>query len=245
MKRNTDGSYTVEAAVFLPVFLLAVLTIGFLIRVSAGAESCMHAASDELRLAAANAYVANVSIGLSSKIENRMENEDRYISGARVTDLRYLLSDGEIALKMKYHIDIPFAVGVYDGVDLTDRLKARAWIGRSNEDPLGYDAMEQEADSETVYIFPAWGEKYHKKECTYVTADPVQMSLTSEVKSKYHACPRCRSGELSEGSVVYCFPQYGEAYHRPGCDSIVKFTVAIQKDQAERRGYTPCSKCGG
>lgn len=244
-KRKRNGSYTVEAALILPVFLVAVLTIGFLIKVIGGAECGMHAAADEARLAAANAYVLNAPIGLSSSIEGRIKEEAPYVTDADVKDLRALSTDGEITVTMKYHLDVPLPLGIYDGFDIHDRLKTRAWIGRTGGDPFGFDAMEEYEDAETVYIFPAWGEKYHTKGCTYVQADPVQMSLTKDVKNRYHSCPRCGSADLSEGALVYVFPSYGEAYHRPGCDSIKKFTVAMEKEQAEHRGYTPCSKCGG
>lgn len=239
------GSYTVEAALFLPVFIVAVLTIGFLMKVIGGAECGMHAAADEARLAAADAYVLNASFGLTGRIEDRIKEEAPYVTEARVTDMRYLSGDGEIAFRMKYHLDVPLPLGIYDGFDITDRLKTRGWIGRTNDDPFGFDAMEEYEESETVYIFPAWGEKYHSKDCTYVKADPVQVPLTGEIKRYYRSCPRCGSADLSEGALVYVFPSYGEAFHRPGCDSVKKFTVAMEKEQAERRGYGPCSKCGG
>ena len=245
---NTEkrrGSYTVEAALFLPVFIIAVLTIGFLMKVIGGAECGMHAAADEARLAAANAYVLNASFGLSGRIEGRIKEEAPYVTDVDVKDLRYLSTDGEIAFRMKYVLDVPFPLDIYDGFVIDDRLKTRAWIGRSGDDPLGFDAMEESEESETVYVFPAWGEKYHTKDCTYVKADPVQMTLTGDIRRRYHTCPRCGSSELGDGALVYVFPSYGEAYHRPGCDSVKKFTVAMEKEQAERRGYGPCSKCGG
>ncbi len=245
MKRNTEGSYTVEAAVFLPVFLIAVLTVGYLIRITAGTETAMHAAVDEARLAAANAYTAYADPGLSSRIERRMLEESPQMTEAKVSGMRYLLNDGEISFHMRYHFDTGMPLQMADGFDVADRIKCRAWIGYTGNVPMGFDAMEEYAPSQTVYIFPSWGEKYHKEDCTYVRSQPKQTVLTGAIKRLYHSCPRCDSSELPVGSVVYCFPRYGEAYHRAGCDSVEKFTVAMQKDQAESRGYGPCSKCGG
>lgn len=50
---------------------------------------------------------------------------------------------------------------------------------------------------------------------------------------------------------VLVFPRYGTRYHVPGCmyvkDTVKKKwrTTSMQKEEAERRGYTPCRICGG
>lgn len=48
MIRNTKGYYTVEAAVFLPVFLLAVLTLGYFVKAAGVQSDVIHAAADEV-----------------------------------------------------------------------------------------------------------------------------------------------------------------------------------------------------
>lgn len=35
----------------------------------------------------------------------------------------------------------------------------------------------------------------------------------------------------------------GKKYHKDGCSSLSKSKIAIDKDEAENKGYTPCSKC--
>lgn len=72
-----------------------------------------------------------------------------------------------------------------------------------------------------------------------------QMVLTGHLKKHYKACLKCRSGKLKKGSIVFYFLKYGEAYHRGNCKAIDKYTVTLEKTQAESRGYTPCGKCGG
>ena len=49
---------------------------------------------------------------------------------------------------------------------------------------------------------------------------------------------------ICEGAVVYYF-RYGEAYHEAGCSTIEKYVVNMDRRDAEKRGYLPCSKCGG
>lgn len=244
-KAGKGGYYTVEAAVFLPIFIIACLTIGYLIKVIGGVESGMHACVDECRYQAAVAYKERSGLGLKGRIENRIHDENRYITRAKVKHLSYLTDDGAISMDIDYHLDIPLPMDLYSGFHVTDSLKCRGWIGKTYDDPFTFEAMEKDEEATIVYIFPAWGSKYHKKECTFVTAHPVQTILTPQLKRQYKGCPLCRSGTLPAGSVVYCFPKYGDSYHRGDCNTIDKYTITIELEQAEERGYTPCSKCGG
>lgn len=239
------GYYTVEAAIFLPLFLVAALTIGYFIKVVGCIESGMHGAVDESRRQAAYAYVDRAGAGFEDRLERRILSENKFIDGVDVSSMKYLSGDGNISFNMKYHMDVKLPLGMYDGFDVEDRLKCRGWIGKSGTDPFGFDAMERDEDAKIVYIFPMWGSKYHQKSCTYVTAHPVQGVLTSEIKSRYDPCATCKPGGLSIGSVIYYFPKYGGSYHKGNCNSIKKYTITIEADQAKKRGYTPCSKCGG
>lgn len=243
--KKSKGHYTVEAAVFLPVFIIAVLTVGYLMKVIGGVEGGMHACTDEARRQAAYAYVDKGGIGFSGRIEKRIMSENKYITSAKVKNMSYLGGDGRISFDVDYDIDFALPLDIYDGFKVTDRLKCRGWIGKTYNDPFGFDAMEREEEATIVYIFPMWGSKYHKKECTYVTAHPVQTILTEELRRQYDACAHCKPGSLSDGSVVYCFPKYGGSYHRGDCDSVEKYTITIELEQARSRGYSPCSKCGG
>jgi hypothetical protein len=239
------GYYTVEAAIFLPIFIVAVLTVGYLMKVIGGVEGGMHACTDEARRQAAYAYVDKGGIGFSGRLEKRIKKEGKYVTRANVKNMSYLGADGRISFDVAYYIDFVLPLDLYDGFKVTDRLRCRGWIGKTYNDPFGFDAMEKDEDATIVYIFPMWGSKYHKKECTYVTAHPVQTVLTSGLRKQYDACALCKPGSLPDGSVVYCFPKYGGSFHRGNCNSVKKYTITIELEQAKQRGYTPCSKCGG
>ena len=55
MKRNTRGFYTLEAAVFLPLVILAVLSLGYFMKIEGLWENCIHGAIDESSVIAARA----------------------------------------------------------------------------------------------------------------------------------------------------------------------------------------------
>lgn len=239
------GSYTVEAALFLPVFIIAALTLGYLMKLIGGVESGMHACVDESRRQAAAAYIDRAGIGFKGRTQSRILGENKYITRAKMKNLRYLAGDSIISFDMDYTVDIALPLDLYDGFEVTDSLKCRGWTGKSYDDPFTFDAMERDEDATIVYIFPMWGSRYHKKSCTFVSAHPVQTALTAGIKRQYDACTNCKPGSLSEGSIVYCFPKYGGSYHRGSCSAVKKYTITIEKSQAEARGYSPCAKCGG
>ena len=246
MIRNTEkGSYTVEAALFLPIFIIAALTLGYFMKLIGGVECGMHACVDESRRQAAAAYADRGGAGFKGRLEHRILDENKYITQAKVKRLGYLSGDSIISFDVAYTVDVSLPLDLYDGFKVTDSLKCRGWTGKSYDDPFTFDAMERDEDAVIVYIFPMWGSRYHKKSCTYVTAHPTQVILTPSLKRKYDACGSCKPGSLSEGSVVYCFPKYGGSYHRGSCSAVKKYTITIERGQAEERGYTPCSKCGG
>lgn len=44
------------------------------------------------------------------------------------------------------------------------------------------------------------------------------------------------------GETVY-ITKSGKKYHRAGCSSLAKSAIPISRIEAEKRGYTPCSRC--
>ena len=110
---------------------------------------------------------------------------------------------------------------------------------------MPFEEMEEESGSVTVWVFPARGERYHKESCLFVSNEPREFVLTDQLRRNYAPCPICDSEELPNGSLVYCYPAYGESYHRGSCSQVDRYVVPMELEDAQSRGYTPCSKCGG
>ncbi|MGI6256459.1 MAG: hypothetical protein ACOYJU_00095 [Anaerovoracaceae bacterium] len=250
-RTNTKkGYYTVEAAIFLPVFIIAIMTIAYLIKVVAASEEIMHAATDEARYAASHAYVVKTGLGFSSSLENRIRSENEDVSHVHVSGLKYLYTgkgkDGLISFNVDSRVDIRLPLHLFDGFDLEESILCRGWIGKTNTwKPLGFDEMEKNGDSRIVWIFPRSGEKYHKKGCTFVSNTPSQFLLSRSLKKKHGPCSKCQAKDLPTGSIVYCYERYGEVYHRGSCRAVDKYVKEIQEEDAKAKGYLPCSKCGG
>ena len=85
MKKNIrSGYFTVDAAIFLPVFLITVLTLAFFIKVVGSVEISMHGITDETRLLAARAYDNNPPVLFKSRLESRLAGECKFVKDVRV-----------------------------------------------------------------------------------------------------------------------------------------------------------------
>lgn len=246
---NERGAYAVEAAIFLPIFILAVLTLGYMVKIIGVWENVNHGAVDQVTYSASKAYVEKTSIGDRSGIISRVEDENPAVSHLKIEKYRYLYPDGEnnnlINLQISYRVNIDLPLAFRDGVDVKQRWLTRGFTGaRSANGGMPFSEMEQDGGG-TVWVFPESGERYHGENCTYVKAHAREVILTEGIRSKFSPCSLCDSGELHEGSVVYCFFSYGESYHRGDCKSVDRYTVEMSREEAEKEGYTPCSKCGG
>lgn len=251
VKQNTKkGSYTLEAAILLPLFLVGILTVGFTIRMIGTAENITFAATDEARLASGYAYHIPVSPFFVGNLQNRVIFENPDASYVEVDDFCYLYQsrgvDGLISFRLNYWIETGLPLGMIDGMEVSQQFRCRGFIGRTAQGtPISFDEMETNSSAIMVWLFPEGGERYHIKSCTFVSSYPVQIILNQEVRRSYEPCPKCRSDDAKNGTLVCCFQAYGEAYHLQSCSTVNKYVITMEKNQAEARGYTPCLKCGG
>ena len=248
MRRSTRGSYTLEAALILPVLILAMLTMGYFIKVEGTWENVINGVGDELHVAAMKGYdgISGTPSGTSLKKRVMEENPDLDELSISRSFLGNGLEEGVHAYRIRAGISLAMPMGLGRDHKLEAGLKYRSFIGkRSDGTGMGREALRTDADARPVVIFPQMGERYHSASCTYVKASVEKTVLTGELKRKYGACGLCDSGKLPDGSIVFCYGNDGTAYHRGSCRSINRQTVTVDRSEAIEKGYTPCSKCGG
>jgi len=252
MKPVTDkkGQVIVEAAVFLPVFILAVISIMYYINVFAAAENAAYSAIEETARLASKAGIVKTAPGFPSVLRNRIQSDNMSVEDVKIRGFRYLYRDGDldsiITVKAGYDMELQLPMGFDHKIELTVGVKCRGFTGRRIiGTPMTFEEMESEGAWEPVWIFPMSGEKYHKEICTYVKVNAREMVLTENLKNKYGPCSVCDASGIPYGSYVYCFVENGEVYHRSDCRQINRYTIEMNKSDAIDKGYTPCSKCGG
>ena len=74
--RSKRGSFTLEAAIFLPIFILSVLTIAYLIKLIAVQENAFHALADETEKVAAEAALMPYPLFFKGDVEKRIREEN-------------------------------------------------------------------------------------------------------------------------------------------------------------------------
>ncbi len=250
-KRSGEvGSYTVEAALFLPVFLLGVLTLVFFIKGAGISGAVTHIALDETRALAVDAYSQEVPLSFEEDVKERILESCADVDTVEITDFEYLYSQGDqeglIRLSFTATIPLPLTLLGEKAITLEREILCHGWIGEDpSDEAMDFSAMEKEGTSQTVYVFPQSGTKYHGATCTYIANTPVQRILTDALRKKYNPCETCHPEDLENGAIVFCYLDYGTAYHQEGCRHLEKYIVEMEKEDEEARGYSPCSKCGG
>jgi hypothetical protein len=249
-KNTKKGFITVEAAIFLPVFIIGVLTIAYLIKFMSIQEGVFHTLTDESRVLSSEAVLNPVSIGFESKLKSRIYGEyGNNISDLNLENFRYLYANGErgmISMDLDYNINVKLPIPFYKTMPVSESLIFRGFVGQKTyRASIQFEEMEKEKESNIVWVFPRSGGRYHKESCTYISSKPREMLMSNSIRGRYESCSLCHSSNLKNGTLVYCFPKYGEAYHAGSCPTVDKYVISMEKEEAIEKGYTPCSKCGG
>lgn len=260
MKQNKRGFLTVEASIFLPIFLIGLLTLAYLIKILWIQESAFYVLEKEARELSKRTYVTHLyeksdnvlSTSFQILVRSKVyEAQPKDVEKVTISNYRYLYTSrgisGLITANLNYTIPIKMPIQFYDHGSINDRLLFRAFIGADdqNDKPLTFEEIQKEKKSELVWVFPKAGERYHKGSCSYISNKPRQIILTTQYRKKYDSCHLCKSSKISNGNIVYCFPKTGEVFHRGSCSIIDKYVISIEKEEAIEKGYTPCMKCGG
>lgn len=248
---NKKGFLSVEAAIFLPIFIIGVLTFAYLIKFMAAQEAVFHTFTDEAKVLSAEASMNPIAAPLFElNLKDRVydENGDD-IASVDIDQFLYLYPNhgmtNLISMDLNYAVNIKLPIPFYKELPVSESLLFRGFVGKEEiADPLPFEEMETEKNSDLVWIFPISGGRYHSENCTYITSEPKQIIMSQQVRRKYEPCSICDSLNLSNGGLAYCF-KTGQSYHMGSCPIVDKYVLSIEKDAAIKKGYTACAKCGG
>lgn len=247
--KNISGSYLVEGAICLPLFIIGILTFLSVILMYAAVENANYVGADEMRRAMAEARIFPSHITASRRIKNRMMEYSHLVESTSIRDLRFRTEykgiDEVIAISMDMELKARNPMNFMSSARYRMSLMSRAYVGKKRSLKPATDSDMQDKNAAGVYVFPKRGEKYHREGCTFMKAGTVTRSLDPYVRKQYKNCPVCHSSKAKNGTTVYVFPKYGEGYHLKSCGVLNRRYMEMEKETALERGYTPCSKCGG
>ena len=265
---SLSASLTVEAALALPLFVLAVVVLSWPMKVIDG-ERRLRVQLEEM---AENAAMAEYfTSNLSVETEDGGEIGALVARGAKLATGAGLLKapdrdffsgvlpeipetdpeTGIIRLGVSYEVRWPTGVfGKLVTVRHRQTAVKRAWIGRKGGAGRQYgEAPAAGTEREIVYLGRNSAESnvYHEnRDCSYLTnvlrAVPAASikDLRNTYGEKYHACPSCHPRNTG---TVYVFDN-GNAWHAgTDCPAIGSYVTEIFKEEAIERGMKPCHRC--
>ena len=244
------GSITVEAAMAVPIFFFATLTLVLLLEllsVQTAVRSGLQEAGKKLAVQAVE-VPAVIPSNLERDVVNSIgaERLERSIveggsSGINCNQAYLSPFTGIGEIQASYQVRIPVPGFSIAPIFYKETMRIKAWTG--------YEAGGfGEEDDQIVYVTDT-GVVYHKNpHCTHLdlsihaAASSELNSLRNESGGKYHACEKCVHGS-SMGGSVYITDQ-GDRYHNSLTCSGLKRTVYTARI-SEVPGKRACSKCGG
>jgi hypothetical protein len=241
----------------LPVFLLAMLTLGIMIRMVSVGENITHTLTDEMALTASEGTLSSHSLTFTGNLTRRVQDENGSdIGSAKVLPFKYraiqyspaagkVYSD-VIGATVTSDINLGFVnmFGVKPKVSAT--AVCRAFVGvLARAEKMPFSELEDDGDSHIVWVFPRAGERYHAENCSVIKNNPKEVLLTGSIRASYHPCELCDPGSAANGTLVYVFTGTGNAYHRGSCFIVERFVISMDRQDAKDKGYTACSICGG
>ncbi len=265
------ASYTIEAAVILPLFITLMVFGMFIIRmlqVQSGVQQSLNNTSREMAVTLGN--MAN--LGESDKDVDPSE-QDPTVTGelseaallaATIAKAGYEMVQNKVPLEyvdggaigfdftntsvegnyidLQVDYQMSFPIGLLGNYTFDMSQRART------RKWIGYDKAENTIDGEYVFITEK-GEAYHRNyNCTYL--NPSVHKITKEELDKarnlsggiYYECKRCKSKEQSGFLYV---TDYGTAYHNDVNCTEIKHNIEKVLYLEVKDTMRPCSKCAG
>jgi len=254
--KNQSGQIAVETAILLPLFIIGVLTLGYLLKFCMVSEGVHHALTDEAHRIMADPITMYIPAVNDQKIEERIVKESRGEARNIQAEVFPILAIGVsnsgevftdlIAISVTFDTPIKLPRLFYSEVQGERTALCRAFTGMSQDGEVkSFDDMERDDNGKTVWVFPRAGERYHDAHCAYIENNPREVLLDRNIRSRYSPCKLCKPADRRDGTLVYCFGTSGKAYHIGECTTVDRYVIEISKEDAEKQKYTPCSKCGG
>ena len=188
--KKKKGSYTVEAALTLPVFILVFVALALVINFIA---ECENAVFEECR----TLYRLDRTAPLVLTVPTN--------KAYRVRDFDYLFSDGGIddliSLSVETDLKAEYPFGISGKIRFRMDVLSRAFTGSVRRSgTLSAEEFQDGSGSNKVIIFPKYGERFHSAACRYVKQDFKGEEVKLEMEQKdaelkgYTPCLICGGG---------------------------------------------------
>lgn len=266
MRKDRNGSITVEAAIAVPIFFFGILVFLYLFKVILFQMEFQAGINNTANELSQLAYLKETSSASkkdwNSKIGNQLAIDyevKRYFPNYQEFHniLKYpmyygsssfLNTEGEIDIVGRYVLEIPVPLFHLYPTTVVQRVKTKGFVGSTEllKNPDNKDGVKKE-DQTYVYITET-GKVYHKTlDCSSLKLK-IMTCTYREIKwkrnasgGKYKSCKKC-SGKLTDSTMVY-YCEDGDAYHRDiGCSGLKRTIKKVLLSEVKDR-MRPCKRC--
>lgn len=203
---DKKGSYLVEAAMTLPVFILAVVALSLLIQIIAICENIGHLTALEIKAADLQAFHKLQAVSLCNQIEERVREDCEKLTDFQVTNVNYLFKGTHtydlIGVTTQARFTVQNPIGLHGEIQFKEKLLSRGFTGALQDaSPLEEAAFHENGNSTAVVVFPKYGMRYHIPSCTVVASESkrqnqgLEMSGEDAKRKGYTPCLICGGGE--------------------------------------------------
>ncbi len=201
------GSYLVEAALTLPVFILGVTALAMIVNLIGICETIGFVMSREVKENLfLDAGILN-RVSLCRTIEAGVEEEQPGVSDFQVRNVRCGVQSGGITdlitVTAQADFQILMPAGIGGKTQFEQKLMARFFTGTEQAaEPLNWAAFTESGKSLPVMVYPKYGERFHKADCAVVrqqteNGNPAWEMDRQEARLRmFTPCEICGGGEV-------------------------------------------------
>ncbi len=242
--KNNRGSFTVEAALAVPIFFFAVLAFLYLLQWQQTYEQIEYGLVETARESSQYAYMADEDTNTNGSSVSLQILFGQYcrLDNVSLANSSYLGADDEIKIVADYDFVLPIPILRIKPISMKQQIVTRGFTGRSmsGEDESGQTVK-------IVYVTET-GQVYHtSRMCTHLQLkiQSLYMASVENMRNssggKYKACERCVEGHVDGETSVYV-ADYGDRYHiRRDCSGLKRTVYERTLEQVQ--GMPKCRKC--
>lgn len=245
--KSVKASMTLEAALVLPVFLFAVLSLISTINIMK-IKSCMDVAvaeaGNEIAIENYGGYVGDLAMPLyvrqkiNAFLDKNLspkdaENISKYIF---VTDISLFEEENIVAFRVDYRVTPNFGILGLSSVKLHTTYYGHSWLG-----------YEKKEEKETMVYISKEANVYHlNKNCTHLNVTIKEIpyanldNYRNNSREKYKICSFCDN--LTNNGTVYITPE-GSNYHKiETCIGLTRSIYTVPLSTVLHKNV--CTRCG-
>lgn len=246
-KQNKKGSITIEAALAVPIFFFAVISLLYLMEIMSIQTAVRSGLQYAGKQAAAETYALTVLV--PSKVESDVvhsigaERLERSIvvggsSGIHCERSYMSPNTGIGELTAEYDVKLPIPMFRVPAITYRESMRIKAWTG--------YEKSGLGNENDDIVYVTETGIVYHRDyHCTHLDLS-IHMAQASELDTlrnesggKYYPCEKCAHGVCD---AVY-ITNTGDRYHSSlSCSGLKRTVYAVKISEVVGKGA--CSKCG-